>query len=144
VVLAADGRQVHGSGELRNRIGLVEADQDVQLEILRDGRRQTLSVRVTPMREPAAGGEGDFAGARLQSIPPGHPAYGRVDGVLVAMVRRGSPAAVAGVRRGDIILGVDGRPTASLEELDEALAQASGRIRLDLLRGDRRLALVIE
>ena len=65
-------------------------------------------------------------------------------GVLVAAVRRGSPAAAAGVRRGDIILGVGGRPTASLGELADVLAQASGSIRLDLLRGGRQLALVIE
>ncbi|MGD9509001.1 MAG: Do family serine endopeptidase [Geminicoccaceae bacterium] len=146
VVLTADGHPVRGSSELRNRIGLVEAEKDVRLEILRSGRRQTLSVRVTPMREAAGepGGEADLAGARLQPIPPEHPAYGRIDGVLVAAVRRGSAAAAAGIRRGDIVLGVDGRSTASVAELENALSQASGPVRLDLLRGGRQLAVVLQ
>lgn len=145
VVLTVDGHQVHGSGELRNRIGLVEADQDVRLEILRDGRQQNVSVRVSPARsgETDAGGPARLGGARLGAIPSDHPAYGQIDGVFVAAVQRGSPAAVAGLRRGDIILGVDGQPVASIEELDDALAQASGRVELDLLRGSRQLALVI-
>ncbi len=53
VVLAVDGQPVQGSSELRNRIGLVEADRSVRLDILRDGRRSRVSVAVTPDRRGA-------------------------------------------------------------------------------------------
>ena len=54
VVLAVDGQPVQGSSELRNRIGLVEADRSVRLDILRDGRRSRVSVAVTPIAERGA------------------------------------------------------------------------------------------
>ena len=143
---ARGGRgQVHGSGELRNRIGLIEADQDVQLEILRDGRRPA-RVKVRGDADAGTRGRrraGRLRRARAEPIPPDHPAYGQVDGVLVAGVARGSPAAGRRLRRGDIILGVDGRPSASLEELDRGSAAGGRAHPVDLLRGDRELALVI-
>ena len=145
VVVAADGHLVNGSGELRNHIGLVEADHTVRLEILRDGRRSTVAVPVTPIRETeeAAAGSGALAGARLAPIPADHPAYGEINGVLVAGVQRGSPAAAAGLRRGDIILGVDGSAIGSPEELAGAFAQSGERFQLNILRGGREIALVV-
>ena len=144
VVVAANGHDVHGSGELRNRIGLVEADRSVRLDILRDGRRRTLEVAVTPMPEaPTESEVPALAGARLDANPSDHPAYGQLDGVFVAAVRRGSPAAATGLRRGDIILGVDGEPVTSPDELARAMAPAAGQVTLNLLRDGREIALVI-
>lgn len=142
VVLAVDGQQVQGSSELRNRIGMVEADRSVRLDILRDGRRSRIAVTVTPIAAAAAAPP-ELNGAVLGEIPPGHPAYGQIEGVLVAQVARNSRAAALGLRRGDIILGVDGEPVRSAEELAEALPQDGRRLTLNLLRGGRQLALVI-
>lgn len=144
VVLAVDGQQVQGSSELRNRIGMVEADRSVRLDILRDGRRSRIAVTVTPIAAAAAAAAPpELNGAVLGEIPPGHPAYGQIEGVLVAQVARNSRAAALGLRRGDIILGVDGEPVRSAEELAEALPQDGRRLTLNLLRGGRQLALVI-
>ena len=43
------------------------------------------------------------------------------DGLLVRGVADGSPAAVAGVRRGDLIVSLAGTPTASIDELHAAV-----------------------
>lgn len=51
VVLSAEGQPVRSSADLRNRIGLVEVDRTVSLEILRDGRRREVAVKVSPMAE---------------------------------------------------------------------------------------------
>ena len=56
---------------------------------------------------------------------------------------RGSPAAQAGLRRGDIIFGLDGRPVRSLEELQEAAPRRPGRVALNLPRGGAELVLLI-
>jgi Do/DeqQ family serine protease len=146
VVLAMDGEPVRGSSELRNRIGLVEVDHSVSLDILRDGRRSRVAVRLTPVAEPEGAASETvpaLAGATIGDIPPDHPAYGQIEGVLVIRVARGSPAAASGLRRSDIILGVDGAAVASTEELTEALSRGGSRLTLNLLRGNRQLALVI-
>ena len=145
VVLAVDGQPVQGSSELRNRIGLVEADRSVRLDVLRNGKRSRVAVTLTPIPDaaPAAGTVPQLAGATLGELAPGHPAYGRVAGVLVTQVARASPAAAAGLRRGDIILGVDGLAVSSIDELAQALPVGGRRLTLNLLRGSRQLALVI-
>jgi S1-C subfamily serine protease len=141
-----DGEPVRGSSELRNRIGLVEVDHSVSLDILRDGRRSRVAVRLTHVAEPEGAASETvpaLAGATIGDIPPDHPAYGQIEGVLVIRVARGSPAAASGLRRSDIILGVDGAAVASTEELTEALSRGGSRLTLNLLRGNRQLALVI-
>ena len=82
-------------------------------------------------------------GATLDEIPPSHPAYGRIGGVLVTRVTRDSAASRAGLRRGDLIIGIDGEPIGSLAELAAALSPARDRLTINLLRGDTQLALVI-
>lgn len=51
VVLAADGQPVRSSADLRNRIGLVEVDRTVTLDLLRGGRRSQVGVKVSAAPE---------------------------------------------------------------------------------------------
>ena len=147
VVRSVDGAPVHSSAELRNRIGLVEVDRTVSLDVLRDGRRRQVAVKVGAAPAPRDTDAGEvipeLAGAAVGELPADHPAYGQVEGLLVSRVARGSPAAQVGLRRGDIILGVDGQPVRSLEELREAVQLRHGRVALNLLRGGTELVLLI-
>ncbi len=61
-----------------------------------------------------------------------------VDGVLVASVAAGSPAAKAGIVRGDIILEVDGAAVNSVAELRTALSDkaADDQVTVTVLHGD--------
>jgi serine protease Do len=56
------------------------------------------------------------------------------DGLLVRGVVGDSPAAKAGVERGDLLVGVNGNPLSSVDELFDAL-EAGGGLSLDVLRG---------
>jgi hypothetical protein len=47
---------------------------------------------------------------------------GSNDGVRVDVVHRGSAAAAAGIRRGDVIVAIAGRPTRSILELQQVIA----------------------
>ncbi len=62
-------------------------------------------------------------------------------GVLVAGVEPGSPAAQAGVKAGDVVVGIDGRPVAAARDLAIAVAEASPRstATLTLLRDGQRV-----
>lgn len=65
------------------------------------------------------------------------------DGVLVVRVMPGSPAADAGLRRGDIILSVDGAPVNSAAELMNTIAAhaAGDEIELTYRHGSEELTL---
>ncbi len=67
----------------------------------------------------------------------------RVSGALVASVVKGSPAAEAGVRENDVIVGLDGRPIETAGELANVVAFAPvGReLALKVIRDGRRRTL---
>ena len=64
-------------------------------------------------------------------------------GVLVSGVQTDGPAAVAGLSRGDIIVGLDNAVIDTLDDLHEALAgrQVGETVSLDVMHGDDRLNL---
>ena len=67
-------------------------------------------------------------------------------GVLVRGVEPGSPAARAGIRRGEVILSLDGQRLRTAEEyLQRERERSSGdRLQLQVLRGNREKTLQIE
>jgi len=67
-------------------------------------------------------------------------------GALVARVYRGSAAETAGVRPGDVIVSADGDRIDSVQALRnlEGLLPVGQQVRLELLRGGRRLSASVE
>jgi S1-C subfamily serine protease len=67
-----------------------------------------------------------------------HHALGQAHGVRIVAIEPGSPAALAGLREGDTIVGIDGERIESVDALHQALGER--RIRKDcavkLLRGE--------
>jgi Do/DeqQ family serine protease len=149
VIIGANGEPVENSLQLRNEIGLTRLGEEVELEIIRNGERRTVTARVggTPQQASAAGAPADdvnpLAGAELMNIPPEHPRYGQVQGVLVANVRPGGRAAVSGLRPQDIILEVNRQPVESIDDLARLLDSTSVPTALTILRNERRLFVVL-
>jgi S1-C subfamily serine protease len=64
------------------------------------------------------------------------------DGLLVRGVVGDSPAAKAGVERGDLLVGVNGGPLSSVDELFDAL-EAADEIRLEVVRGEEERSVEV-
>jgi serine protease Do/serine protease DegQ len=142
IVVAVDGKPVRGAGELHAAVGLLPVGSRVRLDVLRDGRPLVIRVGM----EAYAGKRIDagelsprLAGAALGEIDPGHALAGEVDGVQVVKVERGSPAARAGLRAGDLIVAVNRGAVRSLDELTAAMARSPGALSLNIRRGDASL-----
>jgi DNA-binding MarR family transcriptional regulator len=56
-------------------------------------------------------------------------------GVLVLKVKRESPAAAAGLQRGDLVTGAGGAPVRSIGDLHRAVRKAGDALALDVVRG---------
>jgi len=98
-------------------------------EILRDGRvrRAFLGVGVEDVLVPAAL-------ARTHGLPSAR-------GVLVRSVAGGGPGAAAGLAAGDVIVGLDGKPVASVADLHRLLGREAigAEMEIDLLRRAERV-----
>ena len=92
-----------------------------------------------------ASGENAIAGAELEQLNPGLADYfgGVSDGVFVLRVAEATPAASAGLRPGDIVQTVNGRPVLTIAELRDAVTDASGTITLRVLRKAKPVTVVI-
>jgi regulator of sigma E protease len=87
------------------------ADRDVPLRVLRNGSELRLMAR------PAA--QGRFQVGDLGVLPDVHP--------LVAAVVAGSPAEQAGLKRGDVIVALNGERMVFSSEVSEAITNSLGK-----------------
>ncbi len=146
VVTAINGRPVRSSGDLRNRVGLTPVGEEVDMQVLREGRTQRVRARVAePFVATSIPGEAvpQLAGARVTDIGQGMPMFGVVDGALVTGLDANTPAARSGLRPGDIVYGVNRRRVRNVAEFLATLRAAEQPLRLSLLRGENRLTLLI-
>lgn len=87
-------------------------------------------------------------GARLQGVTPDIAeglGLDRPTGVMVAMVFSGSPAEAAGLRRGDVILEMDGQPVEDPDSFGYRLAtrQLGANVPVGVMRGRNKLTLPV-
>ncbi len=68
-----------------------------------------------------------------------------VEGILVVQVIPNTPAARAGIRRGDVIVGVNGKPVSDGSDLQSIVENAglNASLKLQLYRGDRVIDLTV-
>ncbi len=147
VVIAVDGTPIDTAGDLRNRIGLKRVDDDVNLNIIRDGEKKTIDAKVgEPGATMLAGGTKieKLKGAEFTNIPSEHPQQGQVEGVLVTTVESGSPAARSGLRQNDIVQTVNNRNVRSVDDLANILENVSATVVLKIRRGSSTIVIAIQ
>jgi serine protease Do len=66
------------------------------------------------------------------------------DGLLVRGVEEDSPAAKAGLQEGDLIVEAAGNAVRDVDDLQEAIAGASGAIKLRVLRGTEERSVSVQ
>ena len=147
VITAVDGAEVHDQAGLNFRVGTRSPNEAVAVTVLRDGRNQTINARVQSLPGDAtttgvAIQQGPFSGSQIAALNPaladrlgGDPF---ASGLLITSVARGSYAARAGLRPGDLVREVNGRPVTTPEAL-----QRMGASEVTIERQGRRMTGVL-
>jgi len=139
IIVQYDGKSVSDMNRLRNRIAATKPGEEVEFEIVRDGKRRTKTVEIGELESQsffARGAAGpDDLGMRVQNLTPDIARQLRLQtdeqGIVVTQVEPGGLAEKSGVRPGDLIIAVGGDRVTNLGEFRQALSSS------DLERGVR-------
>ena len=104
---------------------------------------ETDLARARPLA-PYVLGQNRAAGAQVVDLRPELAAYFQVSGgVLVVDVPEGTPAAMAGLQPGDVVIRVDGREVHSIPDLREGLARSTPQLPLTLVRKGKQMQVLL-
>jgi serine protease Do/serine protease DegQ len=144
VIVAIDGENVASAAGLRTMIGVKRSGESVKIDLLRDGKRRTVTAKLDEREAAEQLGAQQIhpglAGADLANYEGGGAFNGPA--VVVTAVEPDSPAASRGLRPNDLIIAVNRVRVRNVKELQEASKQQSLLI-LAVRRGNRDLLLQI-
>lgn len=134
VLQTVNGAQVRSPHELAATVADVKPGQTATIGLVRDGKPTSLEVKLTAMpdEQQAAAEQASGQGRIGVALAPLSPELrDRLDlpaqqkGVVVAGVQPGSPAAAAGLREGDLLVGVGARAVDAPAEAVSAIRAAA-------------------
>jgi Do/DeqQ family serine protease len=137
VITAVDGQSVDNAAGVDFRIGVKPLGGTAALSVLRGGKTLTMPVKLKAAPETTPRGlvrlatRSPFQGAQVMNLSPAvldelsldAATLGVAEGVIVADVAQGTPAAEFGLQKGDVVLGVNGAEIRETKDLVAATAQ---------------------
>lgn len=143
IIVAVNGVKVKDQNQLVKEVSAVKPGQTAEVEILRDGKSQTLKI-VTASRPDSIAAEGSPAatqenamGARVSELTPELRQQYRLSdadkGLLVAAVENRSPAQKAGLQQGDLIMEINRTAVDASADLKVAWDKLKKGESLDML-----------
>ena len=129
IVTAVDGDPIDDALDLSRTIAGKAPDTTVELTIWRDGAEQKISVKLGTLTEDTAQAE-PAAPTPPADLTPAPSSVGLTlvpnsdgsGGLLIQDIAEASPAAEKGFAVGDLVLEVDNKPVATVDEFETAIA----------------------
>jgi len=139
VVASVNGQTVNDANDLQLRISQSAPGTKVKLQVIRDGKPMDVDLALGELPEKTAANEepgqngtsGGLQGVEVQDLTPDIAQQLQLPegshGVVVSSVDEASPAAAAGVQRGDVIQEVNHKPVSNIEAYKSAVAAAGNQ-----------------
>jgi serine protease Do len=130
VITRYDGKSIERWSDLPRAVAETALDREVPLDVVRDGKKLTLTAKIARLDEPDQRAEATTEraatklGLAARSLTPSlarQLGVSESKGVVVEQVEEGGRAHGAGIVRGDVIVEVDRQPIAGVEALEQAL-----------------------
>jgi hypothetical protein len=151
VILSYNGQPIKELRDLTNKVAETDPGKNAEIKVWRDGKQMNVDVEIgtTP------GNDQVMAAAEQQPPEDGTPKLGVVlakltpearqsldlpadlQGVIVADVQEGSPAAIKGLQSGDVIVEVDHQQVTEPKTVADAVRDAAKR-------GDESILLLVK
>jgi len=148
VILSVNGQQIVESADLPHLIGNLKPDATAEMNIVREGARKTVSVKVGDMPDDDSIAASGQPGAERSSNRMGIAVADLTDeqkkslqlqsGVVIKQVTDG-PAAMIGLRPGDVITHLNNQPVSSARQFQDTMKKlpADKSISMRVMRDGR-------
>ncbi len=144
VILKFNGQPLADSAALSMRVNTTPPGEKVTLDIWRDGKAKSLTAKIRSASQQVASADGSEEASQTQlglALRPLTPDEREQVGVESGLVVEGAEgkAAAAGIQEGDVLLGVDGTPLKSVDQLRKIVKDHKKQVALLIQRGDNRI-----
>ncbi len=157
MIVEFDGSAVDSMEDLPRVVAATPVGSEVEVVVLRNGRKKRFDVTIGVLEDKELaeaspeGGAPEVSGLtryglRVQELTPEIAEQLGLEeetGVVITAVERGSPAADANLRRGDVILEVEREPVDSASDLSEKLAGGDSALLL-IRRGESTIFVAMK
>ena len=155
VILKLDGKTINTSSDLPRAVGSVKPGKSVSVEVFRKGAVKTLSItvgeapsdkdEVISQNKGTAKSEINRIGLVLRELTPQQKKNLNGKTGLLVTESQGS-AALAGIRRGDVVLGINNNEVPTIERFNKVLAAIPNGKTVAVLvqRGDSTLYVPVK
>ncbi len=157
IIVSFDGKEITELSDLPRTVASTTPGKKVAVGIIRDGHEKTLTLHVgTKAEEETAeqpSEKGTSPDKRLGlSVKPITPDLAKqlgitdTEGVVISSVAPDSPAAMAGLRRGDVIKEVDRKTVKTTKDYSKYISEAGSNeaVLLRIVRGQNTIYVVIQ
>ena len=142
VVLSINGTKIKSASGMRNLVGLMRVGDKMDITVIRDGRKKTMTATIRDAKEQVMAGSkinARLAGATIEESEKNGKTF-----LHVTEVEKGSPAWNAHLREGDIILSVNRKPVNTMSEFQQVVGNQDKQILLNIQRGRSALFVLIQ
>jgi serine protease Do len=149
VIIAFNGKPIAESGELPAIVAETKPGETATARVWRNGAERDVKITVAEMAgEPAKLAGAQVApqgklGVAVRPLSAEEAKRIQSEGGLL-VERADGAAAKAGMRAGDVILGVNGKPVKSVDELKSAVDAAGKNAAVLVQRGENRLFVPVQ
>ncbi|WP_163923299.1 Do family serine endopeptidase [Photobacterium sp. Alg240-V54] len=142
IITQVNGNPIRSFSELRAKVATLGAGKTLTLQVMRNGKLQQFTVTLSASENNIVKADDihtNLTGAQLTDVT----VNGKPHGVEVSKVSQGSLAARSGLRKGDIIIGLNRTPISNLNQLRKLLQHPPQVIALEIQRGNNVLYIII-
>ena len=155
VIIQFDGKPIEMSSDLPRVVGMTEPGKSVNVDVLRKGNKKTLRIKVGEMpsedieisqgNTPSAETASNKIGLTLSALTPQQKKKLNGKNGLLVIASTGA-GAEAGIRRGDVILGLNNNETQSVDQFNKQInaVRVGKTVAVLVQRGDSTLYVPIK
>ena len=140
VITSLNNKPISSFAALRAQVGSMPVGSKVELGLLRDGKPVNVTLELQQSSSTQVDSSSIFKGIEGAEMSN----KGADKGVTVNAVKGNSPAAMIGLKKGDVIVGANQQPVKNIADLRKILDSKPTVLALNIQRGDSTIYLLMQ